>query len=118
MGHAQTQTLCAGMRASQCNPPKIALKGLEKAESSHPSTHLTQHNRAKCLFPKILCPLKMMKIGEFACEGVAVVKQGSEFVSTKSKCCLRDLLVALAVRAEAMSIILALSGGSEPLAMA
>ena len=55
---------------------------------------------------------------EFACEGVAVVKQGSEFVSTKSKCCLRDLLVALAVRAEAMSIILALSGGSEPLAMA
>ena len=28
------------MRASQCNPPKIALKGLEKAESSHPSkTH-------------------------------------------------------------------------------
>ena len=34
---AQTQTLRAGRRASQCKTPKIALKGLEKAESSHPS---------------------------------------------------------------------------------
>ena len=37
LGHAQTQTLRAGMRASQCKTPKIALKGLKKAESSNPS---------------------------------------------------------------------------------
>ena len=47
LGREQTQTLRAGMHASQCKPPKTTLKGLEKAESSHPSTHPLDSTRPR-----------------------------------------------------------------------
>ena len=54
LGRAQTQTLRASRRASQCKTPKIALKGLEKAESSHPSKPTP--TRLNTTAPNVFCP--------------------------------------------------------------
>ena len=53
LGRAQTQTLRASRRASQCKTPKIALKGLEKADSSHPKHPLDSRQPRQMSFPRI-----------------------------------------------------------------
>ena len=53
LGRAQTQTLRASRRASQCKTPKIALKGLEKSESSHPKHPLDSRQPRQMSFPRI-----------------------------------------------------------------